>query len=59
MVSIDDSLLKQNKMALAEKIIVMDNGCMCCTIRGDLVKGLHSILDEMDKAKCNNMVKIL
>eukprot|EP00930_Biecheleria_cincta_P069114 TRINITY_DN56896_c0_g1_i1.p1 TRINITY_DN56896_c0_g1~~TRINITY_DN56896_c0_g1_i1.p1 ORF type:complete len:506 (+),score=127.11 TRINITY_DN56896_c0_g1_i1:66-1583(+) len=48
-VSIDDALLKKDKMALAEKIVVMDNGCMCCTIRGDLVNGLQEIIDEIKK----------
>jgi len=48
-VSIDDALLKQDKMALAEKIVVMDNGCMCCTVRGDLIAGLRQILDEVKK----------
>jgi G3E family GTPase len=46
-VSIDDALLTEQKLDLAEKIIVMDNGCMCCTIRGDLVKGLQDILDSI------------
>merc|ERR1711957_514435 len=32
---------------MAEQIVVMDNGCMCCTIRGDLEKGLQSIMDKM------------
>eukprot|EP00435_Cladocopium_sp_Y103_P044643 s567_g12.t1 len=41
-VPIDDALLNQEKLALAEKIIVMDNGCMCCTIRGDLLGGIWS-----------------
>merc|ERR1719382_335781 len=48
-VSIDDALLKQNKLALAEKVIVMDNGCMCCTVRGDLQQGLEQILGEIEK----------
>lgn len=48
-ISIDDALLKQTKVELAEKIVVMDNGCMCCTIRGDLIKGLQQILDETRK----------
>eukprot|EP00448_Togula_jolla_P023025 CAMPEP_0170590436 /NCGR_PEP_ID=MMETSP0224-20130122/11871_1 /TAXON_ID=285029 /ORGANISM="Togula jolla, Strain CCCM 725" /LENGTH=500 /DNA_ID=CAMNT_0010914237 /DNA_START=47 /DNA_END=1549 /DNA_ORIENTATION=+ len=50
-ISIDDALLKQEKMALAEKIVVMDNGCMCCTIRGDLVNGLKQITDEIAKGQ--------
>lgn len=48
-VSIDDALLKQDKLSLAEKIVVMDNGCMCCTVRGDLLQGLRSILDATKK----------
>jgi len=48
-ISIDDELLKQRTTELAEKIIVMDNGCMCCTIRGDLVTGLQSILTDIHK----------
>jgi len=53
-VSIDDALLKDKKMdktQLAEQIVVMDNGCMCCTIRGDLKKGLMEILDSMHKGR--------
>mmetsp|Transcript_45265 Transcript_45265/g.137235 ORF Transcript_45265/g.137235 Transcript_45265/m.137235 type:complete len:523 (-) Transcript_45265:442-2010(-) len=46
-ISIDDALLKQDKLNMAEKIVVMDNGCMCCTIRGDLVRGLQQILDDI------------
>jgi len=48
-ISIDDALLKKDKLALAEKVVLMDNGCMCCTIRGDLVKGLMQIVDETRK----------
>mmetsp|Transcript_103986 Transcript_103986/g.293279 ORF Transcript_103986/g.293279 Transcript_103986/m.293279 type:complete len:517 (-) Transcript_103986:140-1690(-) len=48
-VSIDDALLKQDKLALAEKVVVMDNGCMCCTVRGDLLSGLREILNEVHK----------
>lgn len=48
-VSIDDALLKKDKLALAEKIIVMDNGCMCCTVRGDLAEGLKSIMADIKK----------
>jgi len=48
-ISIDDALLQQNKLALAEKVIVMDNGCMCCTVRGDLQQGLEQIQEEVRK----------
>lgn len=46
-VSIDDALLKDQKMSMAEQIIVMDNGCMCCTVRGDLADGLKKIMKNM------------
>jgi len=43
-IPIDNELLQQNKLAMAEQIIVMDNGCVCCTIRSDLIEGLKQIL---------------
>merc|ERR1719163_90162 len=48
-ISIDDDLLKDagsNKQQLAEKIVVMDNGCICCTIRGDLEAALMEMVKE-------------
>jgi G3E family GTPase len=36
-VSIDDSLVGAN-MQSKEDIIMMDNGCVCCSVRGDLVR---------------------
>lgn len=44
-VAIDDALLQQDKLAIAEKVVLMDNGCMCCTVRGDLQAGLMTILE--------------
>eukprot|EP00419_Tripos_fusus_P087167 CAMPEP_0172844066 /NCGR_PEP_ID=MMETSP1075-20121228/31937_1 /TAXON_ID=2916 /ORGANISM="Ceratium fusus, Strain PA161109" /LENGTH=501 /DNA_ID=CAMNT_0013688441 /DNA_START=11 /DNA_END=1516 /DNA_ORIENTATION=+ len=46
-ISIDDALLQQDKLHMAEQIIVMDNGCMCCTIRGDLENGLQEVLAKV------------
>lgn len=49
-ISIDDDLLKDagsNKQELAEKIVVMDNGCICCTIRGDLEAALMEMVKEI------------
>jgi len=57
-ISIDDALLKQNKLALAEKVVVMDNGCMCCTVRGDLQQGLEQILAEIEKGSKIDQVMI-
>jgi len=57
-ISIDDALLKQNKLALAEKVVVMDNGCMCCTVRGDLQQGLEQILGEIKKGSKIDQIMI-
>merc|ERR1719210_2758771 len=57
-IPIDDALLQQQKMALAEKIVVMDNGCMCCTIRGDLIHALIQITNEIQKGKSIDAVII-
>ena len=42
-VSIDDALVGEN-IKEEENIITMDNGCVCCTVRGDLVRILGKIL---------------
>lgn len=36
----------------AEDIVTMDNGCVCCTVRGDLVKALLNFLDRRDTFDC-------
>ena len=36
-VSIDNDLVMEN-VAAKEDIIMMDNGCVCCSVRGDLVR---------------------
>jgi G3E family GTPase len=36
-VAIDNDLVEEN-LAAKEDIITMDNGCVCCSIRGDLVR---------------------
>jgi len=57
-VSIDDALLKQGKLNLAEEVIVMDNGCMCCTIRGDLTAGLNQILAKVHAGSKIDLIAI-
>jgi G3E family GTPase len=44
-VDIDTSLVKEN-MNVAEEIISLDNGCACCTVRGDLVRALTQLKDR-------------
>ena len=35
-VGIDDQLLKTDKIQGGEEIIELNNGCICCEVRGDL-----------------------
>jgi len=43
-VSIDDKLLKENQKRSSEEVIIeMKNGCVCCTVRGDLTTALQDI----------------
>ena len=44
-VSIDDALVEEN-LAAREDIITMDNGCVCCSIRGDLVRTFGMLRDR-------------
>merc|ERR1719424_427149 len=45
-VSVDDVLVEQKPEDLAEELVVLNNGCVCCTIRGDLVKTLHNLAEK-------------
>jgi G3E family GTPase len=29
-----------------EEIIALDNGCLCCTVRGDLIRAFHQLLEQ-------------
>ena len=44
-VNIDQALVAEN-ISSAEELISMDNGCACCTVRGDLVKALIGLKDR-------------
>ena len=45
---IDNEILVQNR---EEQIVEMNNGCICCTVRGDLVKILGDLADKRKKGK--------
>lgn len=46
-VGIDDELVRRHVSdADADDIFEMNNGCLCCTVRGDLVRILTSLLDR-------------
>jgi len=42
-VSIDDALVKDRKMTSTDEIIEMLNGCICCTVRADLITVMKKI----------------
>merc|ERR1712113_1327591 len=45
-VGIDDSLVKAGSLASEENIVEMNNGCICCTVRGDLIAGLKKLIKK-------------
>merc|ERR1711862_666820 len=50
-VGIDDNLVKGGSMAEEENIVEMNNGCICCTVRGDLIAGLKKLVKTSFKNK--------
>lgn len=47
-ISIDDALVK-DKFKDKEEIFEMNNGCICCTVRGDLIRILGKLAERKDK----------
>merc|ERR1719401_751501 len=51
-VGIDDELLKKNtRMQADEEIIEMMNGCICCTVRQDLIGVLRKLAKRLQSGK--------
>lgn len=50
-VSVDDALVEQKHEDMAEELVVLNNGCICCTIRGDLVKALQDLAKKLISGK--------
>merc|ERR1712241_1619486 len=48
-VGIDDGLVQGGSMAEEENIVEMNNGCICCTVRGDLITGLKRLVKNARK----------
>jgi len=53
-VDIDGSLVAA-KTAGAEDIIMLNNGCLCCTVRGDLVRMIADLV-KRKKDKFDHIV---
>jgi G3E family GTPase len=47
-VGVDDALVEK-KFFEDENIIEMKNGCICCTVRGDLIEILKNLIKKRDK----------
>jgi G3E family GTPase len=45
---VDNEILVENR---EEQIVEMNNGCICCTVRGDLVRILGDLADKRKKGK--------
>src|SRR5215470_12362208 len=43
---VDNEILVKDK---DEQIVEMNNGCLCCTVRGDLVRILGELRDKRDQ----------
>lgn len=50
-VAIDNDLVKDN-IAAKEDIITMDNGCVCCSVRGDLVRTFGMLVNRRKEFDC-------
>jgi len=48
-VGIDDELIEAGPMSMEENVIEMSNGCICCTVRGDLIAGLKKLIKNSVK----------
>src|SRR5512132_287976 len=41
-----------------EELFEMNNGCICCTVRGDLIRTLHALLARVDAGRPLDAVMI-
>ncbi|ETV72064.1 hypothetical protein H257_12856 [Aphanomyces astaci] len=57
-VAIDNDLLVSNALSVADKVIVLENGCMCCTVRGDILGAFASIAEQVASGHPLDMVLI-
>lgn len=48
--NIDNAILLQETN---EQIIEMNNGCICCTVRGDLISALEKLIEQRDAGVIN------
>ena len=44
-----DLIAKDDKMSAAEQVVVLGNGCMCCSVRGDILGAFSAIAERVQK----------
>lgn len=49
-VGIDDALVQGGSVVDEESIVSMNNGCICCNVRGDLIAGLKKLIKMSKKS---------
>ncbi|PKU21424.1 CobW family GTP-binding protein [Telmatospirillum siberiense] len=54
-VSIDHLLVRH----LSEEVVVLDSGCLCCTVRGDLVTALRDLFTKRVKGEVPEFKRVL
>ena len=47
-VPIDHELLS-SQLSAAEQVVVLENGCMCCSVRGDILGAFASIGEALER----------
>ncbi|KAI3644126.1 hypothetical protein MP228_010290 [Amoeboaphelidium protococcarum] len=48
--NIDSELIKnENVIGTKERLVSMQNGCICCTLRGDLIEQIYNLTTGVDK----------
>jgi len=56
-VGIDASLVEQKEQTTAT-VVEMNNGCICCTLRGDFIEGMQKVLKDV-KARGSHLDAVL
>lgn len=45
--------------AATENLVLLQSGCLCCTIRGDLVETLHNLVDRRERGEISEFDRVI
>lgn len=45
--------------AATENLVLLQSGCLCCTIRGDLVETLHNLVDRRERSEIDGFDRVI